>query len=144
MARKRPELKARAAALKDRFDRGFWIPDGRFVAQAIDGGKRRVDAITSNPGHCLWAGILTDAAAHGVAERLVSPELVSGWGIRTLSTRAINYDPHSYHNRSVWPPHHAIAAARLRASGVPPPAGVLARPPPRAGGCGPPTQPAAR
>src|SRR5260370_17487207 len=126
MARKRHELKARAAALKDRFDRGFWIPDGRFVAQAIDGGKRRVDAITSNPGHCLWAGILTDAAAHGVAERLVSPELFSGWGIRTLSTRAINYDPHSYHNGSVWPPDNAIAAAGLPAPGFPAPAALVA------------------
>jgi len=127
MARKRPELKARAAALKDRFDRDFWIPDERFVAQALDGGKRRVDAITSNPGHCLWAGILTAAAAHGVAERLVSPELFSGWGIRTLSTRAINYDPRSYHNGSVWPHDNAIAAAGLRASGFPAAAELVAR-----------------
>jgi len=127
MARKRPELKERAATLKDRFDRDFWIPDERFVAQALDAAKRRVEAITSNPGHCLWAGILTDAAAHGVAERLVSPELFSGWGIRTLSTRAINYDPRSYHNGSVWPHDNAIAAAGLRASGFPAAAELVAR-----------------
>ncbi len=127
MARKRPELKERAAGLKDRFDRDFWIPDERFVAQALDSGKRRVDAITSNPGHCLWAGILTAAAAHGVAERLVSPELFSGWGIRTLSARAINYDPRSYHNGSVWPHDNAITAAGLRASGFPAAAELVAR-----------------
>jgi glycogen debranching enzyme len=127
ISRKRPELKERAAALKDRFDRDFWIPDTRFVAQALDSGKRRVDAITSNPGHCLWAGILTAAAAHGVAERLVSPELFSGWGIRTLSARAINYDPRSYHNGSVWPHDNAIAAAGLRASGFPAAAELVAR-----------------
>src|SRR5260370_39777880 len=99
MARKRPELKARAAALKDRFDRDFWIPDGRFVAQALDGGKRRVGALTSNPGHCLWAGILTDAAAHGVAERLGSPELFWARRVPNPSPRTITYAPRSYAHR---------------------------------------------
>jgi len=81
----------------------------------------------SNPGHCLWSQILSPARAHAVAERLVSPELFSGWGIRTLSTRAINYDPRSYHNGSVWPHDNAIAAAGLRFSGFPAEAEVVAR-----------------
>jgi glycogen debranching enzyme len=127
MARRRPELKERATALRDRFNRDFWIPHARFVAQALDGGRRRVEAITSNPGHCLWAGILTADAARGVADRLVSPDLFSGWGIRTLSSRAINYDPRSYHNGSVWPHDNAIAAAGLRASGFPAQAELVAR-----------------
>lgn len=126
MARKRPELKARAADLKRRFNSDFWIGE-HFVAQALDGNKRRVEAITSNPGHCLWAGILMADAARAVGERLVSPELFSGWGIRTLSTRAINYHPRSYHNGSVWPHDNAIAAAGLRASGFPGAAELVAR-----------------
>ncbi len=127
MVRRRPELKERAVALQGRFDRDFSIVHERFVAQALDSRKRPVEAITSNPGHCLWAGILTASSAHGVAERLVSPELFSGWGIRTLSTRAINYDPRSYHNGSVWPHDNAIAAAGLRASGFPAVAEMVAR-----------------
>jgi glycogen debranching enzyme len=117
MARKRPELKARAFELRRQFDRDFWIPRERFIAQALDGGKRRVEAITSNPGHCLWSGILSAPSARAVIARLVAPDLFSGWGIRTLSTRATNYDPRSYHNGSVWPHDTAIAAAGLRASG---------------------------
>ncbi len=127
MARKRPELKDRAAALKARFDRDFWIPDQRFVAQALDAAKRRVEAITSNPGHCLWSGILSPVHAGEVAARLVAPDLFSSWGIRTLSARAINYDPRSYHNGSVWPHDNAIAAAGLRASGFPAAAELVAR-----------------
>ncbi len=127
MARTRPELKERASELRRRFNRDFWIPHAAFVAQALDAGKRRVEAITSNPGHCLWAGILTADAARGVADELVSPDLFSGWGIRTLSTRAINYDPRSYHNGSVWPHDNAIAAAGLRASGFPGQAELVAR-----------------
>jgi glycogen debranching enzyme len=127
MARKRPELEARAFELRRRFDRDFWIPRERFIAQALDGGKRRVEAITSNPGHCLWSGILSAASARAVVARLVAPDLFSGWGIRTLSTRAINYDPRSYHNGSVWPHDNAIAAAGLRASGFRAKAELVAR-----------------
>ena len=127
MAGKRPELRAQAADLKRRFNRDFWPPRERFVAQALDGRKRRVEAITSNPGHCLWTGILPPAHARAVAERLVSPDMFSGWGIRTLSQGAKNYHPRSYHNGSVWPHDNAIAAAGLRASGFPAEAEVVAR-----------------
>ena len=117
MARKRPELKARAAELRNRFNRDFWMTRDRFVAQALDGSKHRVEAITSNPGHCLWTGILPDSRARAVAMRLVAPEMFSGWGIRTLTTHAINYDPCSYHNGSVWPHDSAVAAVGLRRAG---------------------------
>ncbi len=127
LARKRPELESRASELASHFDRDFWMPREGFVAQALDGRKQRVEAITSNPGHCLWSRILAPARAHAVAERLVSPELFSGWGIRTLSTQAINYHPRSYHNGSVWPHDNGIAAAGLRSSGFPAEAEMVAR-----------------
>ncbi len=97
MAGKRPELKAAAAELRRKFNRDFWMAREQFVAQGLaqdlDGSKRQVEALTSNPGHCLWTGILPPARARAVASRLVSPELFTGWGIRTLSSRAVNYDP---------------------------------------------------
>jgi glycogen debranching enzyme len=127
MSRRRPELKSLAEDLRARFDRDFWMDGEKYVAQALDRNKRRVEAITSNPGHCLWAGILAPARGAGVAERLLSPELFNGWGIRTLSTRAINYDPASYHNGSVWPFDTALAAAGLRAAGFPDHAERVAR-----------------
>jgi glycogen debranching enzyme len=127
MSRKRPELKERAEELRDRFSRDFWMADQKFVAQSLDGSKRRVEAVTSNPGHCLWAGILPHEQATSVADRLVSPELFNGWGIRTLSTRAINYDPASYHNGSVWAFDSALAAAGLRLAGFSTHAETVAR-----------------
>jgi glycogen debranching enzyme len=127
MARKRPELKAAAADLRRKFNRDFWMARERFVAQGIDGGKRQVEAVTSNPGHCLWTGILPPARARAVASRLVSPELFTGWGIRTLSSNAINYDPSSYHNGSIWPHDCAIAAAGLRRYGLAREAELVAR-----------------
>jgi glycogen debranching enzyme len=126
MARKRPELKAAAANLRRKFNRDFWMADERFVAQGLDGTKRQVGALTSNPGHCLWTGILPPARAQAVASRLVSPDFFTGWGIRTLSSRAVNYDPCSYHNGSVWPHDCAIAAAGLRRAGLAREAGLIA------------------
>jgi glycogen debranching enzyme len=127
MASKRPELKAIAADLRRKFNRDFWMRRERFVAQGLDGSKRQVEALTSNPGHCLWTGILPPARAHAVASRLVSSELFTGWGIRTLSSRSINYDPCSYHNGSVWPHDCAIAAAGLRRYGLSREAALVAR-----------------
>jgi glycogen debranching enzyme len=117
MSRTRPALKQKAAELRRRFNHDFWMRDERYFAQALDGSKHQVRAITSNPGHCLWMRIVDKSKAAHVAARLVSPELFSGWGIRTLSDQAINYDPCSYHNGSVWPFDTALAVAGLRQYG---------------------------
>jgi len=127
MSRRRPWLKEQAAGLKWRFNRDFWMPKDRYFAQALDGSKRQVQAISSNPGHCLWMRIVDRPKAVHVAQRLMSPELFSGWGIRTLSERAINYDPCSYHNGSVWPFDTALAIAGLRQYGFADEAERLAR-----------------
>ena len=127
MARKRRNLKSRAAKLQGRFDRDFWVAREGYLAYALDGAKRPVEAIASNPGHCLWAGILQRSQAASVAAGLVSPELFSGWGVRTLSSREVTYDPCSYHNGSVWPHDTAMAAAGLRRSGFPAEAERIAR-----------------
>ena len=117
MSRRRPELKARAEDVRRRFNKDFWMRREKFVAQALDGEHRQVQAITSNPGHCLWTSILPPARARAVAKRLMEADLWSGWGIRTLSDLAVNYDPCSYHNGSVWPHDCAIAAAGMRLAG---------------------------
>jgi glycogen debranching enzyme len=127
MAWKRPALRARAAELKRRFNKDFWIERERFIAQALDRTKRRVESISSNPGHCLWSGILSAASARAVAGRLVSSELFSGWGIRTLSSRAVNYNPRNGANGCVVPFDCAIAAAGLRRAGFVKEAELVAR-----------------
>jgi glycogen debranching enzyme len=117
MSRRKPALREHAAELRRRFNHDFWMPDERFVAQALDGHKHQVRAVTSNPGHCLWMRILDKAKAAHVARRLVAADMFSGWGVRTLSERAVNYDPCSYHNGSVWPFDTALAVAGLRQYG---------------------------
>jgi glycogen debranching enzyme len=69
--------------------------------------------VASNAGHCLWAGIAEPARAALVAERLLAPDMFSGWGVRTLASSSAAFNPVSYHNGSVWPHDNALCAAGL-------------------------------
>jgi glycogen debranching enzyme len=103
----------RAADLKRQFNERFWLPERGYFAIALDGDKRPVDACASNMGHCLWSGIVDEDKAAAVADRLLSPQMFSGWGIRTLATDMGAYNPASYHNGSVWPHDNALIVAGL-------------------------------
>lgn len=107
------KLRARAVDLKQSFNRDFWLEDRGWLAMGLDRDKKPLDALTSNMGHCLWTGILDEEKAQLVARRLVSDELFSGWGIRTLATNMVGFNPISYHNGSVWPHDNAICVAGL-------------------------------
>jgi glycogen debranching enzyme len=93
------------------------MADERYYALALDGHKNQVRSVTSNPAHCLYCGIVDEPKALLVAERLMAPDMFSGWGIRTLSSDSPAYNPMSYHNGSVWPHDNAIAAAGLKRYG---------------------------
>ena len=104
---------SKAAALAAAFDRDFWVPDRGWLAVALDRDKRQMDSLASHMGHCLWSGIILPGRAPAVAAHLMSPQMFSGWGLRTLATTMARYNPLSYHNGSVWPHDSAIAAAGL-------------------------------
>jgi glycogen debranching enzyme len=103
-------LRAEARALQERFERDFWMPGEDCYAQALDGDKKQVTAVTSNAGHALWCGIASRDHASALRRRLMSPDMYTGWGIRTLSTRYPTYNPMSYHNGSVWPHDNSLIA----------------------------------
>ncbi|GBD15742.1 hypothetical protein HRbin26_00635 [bacterium HR26] len=110
-------LRNEARRLQERFERRFWIESEGFYGQAIDGSGRLVPAISSNPGHCLYSGIVRPERAALVVRRLLAPDLYSGWGIRTLSSAMPHYNPMSYHNGSVWPHDNSLIIAGMRRYG---------------------------
>jgi glycogen debranching enzyme len=110
LRRSAADLARQADELRARFDDAYWDPRG-WYALALDSGGRRVDALTTNPGHALWCGIASPARADQYLDRLMSPEMWTGWGLRTLGSTMEAYDPLSYHNGSVWPHDTAICAA---------------------------------
>lgn len=121
------ELRHQAERLRAAFNEAFWDADQKYFALALDGNKEQVRTITSNPAHCLFCGIVDEEKAPFVAKRLLSPELFSGWGIRTVSAEMEIYNPMSYHNGSVWPHDNAIAAAGLKRYGFHEEAATIAK-----------------
>ncbi len=110
-------LEGEAEELKRRFNRDFWVKERRHFALALDRDKKQVDALTSNLGHLLWSGIVDDGRARATVTRLIRPDVLSGWGIRTMSAEDAAYNPLSYHNGSVWPHDTALAAEGMRRYG---------------------------
>jgi glycogen debranching enzyme len=96
----------------------FWSDTrGGYYYLALDGQKTPVDSITSNMGHLLWSGIVPAERAGMVAHRLLSPELFSGWGIRTMSTDDAGFNPIAYHCGTVWPHDNSLAIMGLHSYG---------------------------
>ena len=111
------QLRRDAVELRHRFNKDFWIPDSQYYALALEKDRKPVTVISSNPGHALWAGIADDDKASLTADRLMSADMFSGWGIRTLSEKETAYNPLGYHLGSVWPHDTALIAGGFRQYG---------------------------
>jgi glycogen debranching enzyme len=110
-------LETDARALYENFNRDFWDEARGTYALALDGEKRKVDSMTSNPGHLLWSGIVSSERAAVLAGSLLQEDMFSGWGLRTMSRCEAGYNPLSYHNGTVWPHDTALVAEGLRRYG---------------------------
>ena len=110
-------LRKKAAALFVRFNDRFWNEFESFYAFALDGDKKQVLSIASNPGQCLWSGIVPADRARRVVDRLMQPDMWSGWGIRTLSSQHTKFNPFNYQTGAVWPHDNGFIAAGMKRYG---------------------------
>jgi glycogen debranching enzyme len=88
-----------------------WDPE----TMALDAHDRPVRGAGSQLGWLLWAG----APVAGAAARLAEPDVLTDYGLRTLSDRHPSFDPQSYHRGSVWPFDSWLGWGGLRAAGHP-------------------------
>jgi glycogen debranching enzyme len=112
------QLMQQARVLQDRFEQAFWCEDLSTYAVALDGAKRRCAVRTSNAGQCLYTGIVSPKRARRTARTLLAAESFSGWGVRTVASQEVRYNPMSYHDGSVWPHDNALIAAGLARYGL--------------------------
>jgi glycogen debranching enzyme len=102
------KLKREAAELAKQIDRVFWMQRQGFYAMALDKDKKKLEVISSNPGHLLFTRVLKTDRARLVANRLMQPDMHTGWGWRTLSKDEKVFNPLSYHRGSVWPHDNSL------------------------------------
>jgi glycogen debranching enzyme len=118
------EFSMRAERLRERFELAFWCEDLDTYALALDGRRRPCRVRTSNPGHCLFAGIVAPERAKRLCDTLMAEASFNGWGVRTVAAGERRYNPQSYHNGSIWPHDNALIAAGASRYGF---TGVAAR-----------------
>jgi glycogen debranching enzyme len=114
---KADRLKQNAKQLRERFNRDFWMEDKGCYALALQKNGRPAAVVSSNPGQALWTGIADETKARRTIDRLMTPDMYSGWGVRTLSTNERAYNPIAYHLGTVWPHDNSIIAAGFRRYG---------------------------
>ncbi len=112
------ELRAKATSLFEKFNAVFWNEAEGYYAYALDGDKKPVWSVASNPGQCLWSGIVPADRARRVASRLKKPDMWSGWGIRTLSADHKSFNPYNYQTGAVWPHDNGFIAQGLARYGL--------------------------
>ena len=103
-------LKKESSELAKRFEKSFWMPQRGFYAMALDADKKPLEVISSNPGQLLFTRIVGRERARAVVNRLMRPDMFSGWGWRTLSNEEQVFNPLSYHRGSVWPHDNSLIA----------------------------------
>ncbi len=112
--RLRKEADRLAAMIEELF---WWEAEGTYYL-GLDGAKRPLRSVASNPAHLLWSGAVDPDRARRTAQRLLADDMWSGWGIRTISADHPSYNPFSYQVGSVWPHDNVIAAAGFRRYGL--------------------------
>jgi len=112
------ETFSRAQALKRKFNEDFWMEKERYYALALDGEKKQRKAVTSNPGHLLFTGIVAKDRIEPLISRLFRADLWTPYGlIRNHSSEEPDFDPYSYHCGTVWPHDNWIAYKGLEVRG---------------------------
>jgi glycogen debranching enzyme len=111
------QASTRSRVLKKRFNTDFWMQEENYFALALDGKKRQRKAVTSNPGHLLFTGLVSSSKIRLLISRLFKPDLWTHYGIRTHSAEEPDFDPYSYHLGSVWPHDNWIIYTGLRQLG---------------------------
>jgi len=103
---------ARAEDLRARILEAF---DPETMAVEPDGS--RVQGAGSQLGWLLWAGALVGDAAAAAADRLTAPDVLTPFGLRTLSAESPAFRADAYHQGSVWPFDSWLGWGGLRAVG---------------------------
>jgi glycogen debranching enzyme len=103
---------AMEAALADRVAAAFG-PE----TMAIEAGGHPVEGAGSQLGWLLWAGALPEGVTTRLADRLSAPDILTRFGLRTLSELSPAFAADSYHRGSVWPFDSWIGWGGLLAAG---------------------------
>jgi glycogen debranching enzyme len=112
------KYKQKALTLQKQFNQQYWMPEKQFFATALQADGTQLASVSSNGIHALYGGIVYPDLAQKMVQRVLQKDMLSGWGVRTLSALEPSYDPLSYQNGSIWPHDNAMIVAGLSRYGL--------------------------
>jgi len=86
---------------------------------ALEADNSPVLGVGSQLGSLLWADALDASASEEAARRLQQDDVLTPFGVRTLSSDHPQFNAHAYHRGSVWPFDNWLTWGGLRAAGHP-------------------------
>jgi len=84
---------------------------------ALEADGTPVFGAGSHLGWLLWSGALDGSAVGEAAKRLAQPDVLTPFGVRTLSSRHPQFRAEAYHRGAVWPFDSWLSWGGLRATG---------------------------
>jgi glycogen debranching enzyme len=84
---------------------------------AVDRNGKKVTGAGSQIGWLLWADALPGSERPAFAERLSRPDVLTDFGLRTLSSSHPQFSAEAYHRGAVWPFDSWFGWGGLRAAG---------------------------
>ena len=96
------KVKKQIKPAKTKLD-NFWIPEIKYYADHKKRTNLFIKKITSNPVIVMGLGLVPTKRAVKMFDTLKEKELLTPYGIRTLSKKDSKYHPEKYHSGSIWP-----------------------------------------
>ncbi len=93
------ELKKALKAMEDK----FWIPAKNMYSYGATEKGEQVDEITPWPATGMKFKVLNNIRAVEALKRMNTSDLITDWGVRSLSNKSELYDPANYNYGAVWP-----------------------------------------
>ncbi len=98
-SRAEEQLKKALAAMEDK----FWMSDkGMYSYGATEKGEK-VDEVTPWPSTGMKFEVVDEKHAIESLKKMNSSELITDWGVRSLSNKSELFDPANYNYGAVWP-----------------------------------------
>ena len=92
-----------AEKIADKIIKEYWNPDKEYFYDRITDGGVRDASIRPNALLVLYYLDIPNELASKALNKIEKPDMLTNWGLRTLSSKDEKYSPDKYHNGMVWP-----------------------------------------
>lgn len=113
----RERIKMVLYTLREKTFLDFTMDERSYPGIAIGGDGVLTNCITSEPGHLIFSGMLKREEERVIIERLFEEDMLTSYGIRTMSKKDSHFDAKAYQRGAIWPNDNWIIAYGLRKRG---------------------------